>query len=119
MLAEPESISSAYPLSSPYFFDLARNIGRTFVERYRVKSIDTGTVRTKMSIIGLEIFHIKMSEPTTVYILVITCTRSFESEVFTVSTSYDKWLMISPVALLSKYPTGSVLSFSNNCLRIM
>ena len=64
--SEPVSISSAKPLSSPYFLERRLNRGRTIFERYRVKRMEAGTVNTTIISIGFEICHIKINEPMTV-----------------------------------------------------
>ncbi len=102
MVRWPESISSAKPLSTPSFIDRTLNSGLIFLLLYRVNIIETGTVTAKTATSVGEIEIIMTSEPVTVIMLTQTCIRSCESEAFTVSTSYEMWLIISPVAWVSK-----------------
>ncbi len=74
-------------------------------------NIESGTVKTNTSTSVGEMESIMMSAPMTVTALANTCTISFVSEVLMVSMSYEIRLKMSPVWCVSKYPTGSSLSF--------
>ena len=54
-----------------------------------------------------------MSDTTIVMILVHIWRKSVEIEALIVSMSYDMRLIMSPVWLRSKKPTGSLISLSN------
>ena len=82
-------------------------------------NIESGTVKTNTSTSVGEMESIMMSAPMTVTALANTCTISFVSAVLMVSMSYEIRLKMSPVWCVSKYPTGSSLSFWNTSCRIV
>ena len=115
----PLIISSTKPFSSPSFAERLRNRGRVKPVIFFVMNIESGTVKTNTSTSVGEMESIMMSAPMTVTALANTCTMSFVSEVLMVSMSYEIRLKMSPVWCVSKYPTGSSLSFWNTSCRIV
>ena len=118
MVPRPDSISSEKPLSCASAAERLRNSGRTERLRLIVIHTDTGTVTMNTASSIGEIISMPINAPTTVMIPVAACRISLDKEALTVSMSYEMRLMISPACNRSKYPTGSVISFSKTSCRM-